>query len=195
MSILAYRYESLPPAMPQCVRRFYGSLKGEPTLGGLRLRLGELDLEVGEFSSLIRYRYEDDGILPDGSRLPDIPVMNLLLIRRELGKALAGKAIMDTGFDESLYANAELIEFLEGSNVLRTATLLSVGHEVGCEVFGLECHLADENFRPAYKIGEVSVYAPVNVDDLSEDVIVGRSIINVLKLQLNGHFLEVLGQP
>lgn len=75
---------------------------------------------------------------------------------------------------------------------MKTATLQSVGHEVECEVFGLECHLADENFRSAYKIGEVSVYAPVNVGDLSEDVIVGRTIINLLKLQLDGHFLEVL---
>lgn len=141
---------------------------------------------------MIKYRYEKDSILPDGSKLSGIPVLNLLLVRKELRRALAGKAMVDTGFDESLYANAELIEFLEGSKVLKTATLQSVGHDIECEVFGLECHLADENFRPAYKVGEVSVYAPVNVGDLSEDVIVGRTIINLLKLQLDGYFLEVL---
>lgn len=141
---------------------------------------------------MIRYRYEKDGILPDGSKVSDIPVMNLILVRRDLRRALAGRAIVDTGFDESLYANADVAKFLEGSRVLKMATLQSVGREIECEVFQLECHLADEDYRSVRKLDEVSMYVPENVDDLSDDVIVGRTILNLLKLHLTGRFLEVL---
>ena len=150
-------------------------------------------MEVGRSLSSIRYRYKEDGILPDGSRLADIPIMNLILVRRDLGKALAGEAIADTGFDESLYANIQLVEFLEGLRSTKTTTLQALGHEVACEVFKVECHLADDNLRPALNLQEVDVYTPTDVDDLSEDVIVGRTILNRLKLHLNGKFLQVLG--
>jgi predicted aspartyl protease len=118
--------------------------------------------------------------------------MNLTLVRRDLKKALAGDAIVDTGFDGSLYANIQLVEFLEGLRPIKTATLQALGHEVLCEVFKVECHLADDDLRPTLNLQEVEVYAPINVGDLSEDVIIGRAILNRLKLQLNGNFLQVL---
>jgi len=140
----------------------------------------------------MRYRYKEDGILPDGSRLVDIPIMNLILVRRDVKKALAGEAIVDTGFDESLYANIQLVEFLEGLRPIKTATLQTLGHEVSCEVFKVECYLSDDNLRPTLDLQEVEVYAPINVEDLSEDVIIGRTILNRLKLRLTGKFLQVL---
>jgi len=42
------------------------------------------------------------------------------------------------------------------------------------------------------KLDEVSMYVPENVYDLSDDVIVGRTILNLLKLQFTGRFLGVL---
>jgi len=149
-------------------------------------------LEIGGSSSWIRYRYKEDGILPDGSRLADIPIMNLTLVRRDVKKALAGEAIVDTGFDESLYANIQLVEFLEGLRPIKTATLQVLGHEISCEVFKVECHLANDDLKPTLNLQEVEVYTPLNIGDLSEDVIIGRAILNRLKLQLNGKFLQVL---
>jgi hypothetical protein len=140
----------------------------------------------------IRYPYKEDGILPDGSKLADIPIMKLILLRRDLKKALVGEAIADTGFDESLYANIQLVEFLAGLRSIRTSILRALGHEVTCEVFKIECYLADNNLKPALNLQEVEVYVPINVEDLSEDVIIDRVILNRLKLQLNGKFLQVL---
>lgn len=140
----------------------------------------------------MRYRYKADGILPDGSTLVDIPVMNIALIRRDVKKALAGEAIVDTGFDESLYANIQLVEFLEGLRPIKTATLQALGHEVPCEVFKVECYVADGDLKPAISLEDAEVYAPIDVEDLSEDVIIGRAILNRLKLQLNGRSLQVL---
>jgi hypothetical protein len=140
----------------------------------------------------IRYPYKEDGILPDGSKLADIPIMKLILLRRDLKKALVGEAIADTGFDESLYANIQLVEFLAGLRPIRTSILRALSHEVTCEVFKIECYLADNNLKPALNLQEVEVYVPINVEDLSEDVIIDRVILNRLKLQLNGKFLQVL---
>jgi hypothetical protein len=140
----------------------------------------------------IRYPYKEDGILPDGSKLADIPIMKLILLRRDLKKALVGEAIADTGFDESLYANIQLVEFLAGLRSIRTSILRALSHEVTCEVFKIECYLADNNLKPALNLQEVEVYVPINVEDLSEGVIIDRVILNRLKLQLNGKFLQVL---
>jgi len=141
-------------------------------------------LEIGGSSSSIRYRYEEDGILPDGSRLADIPIMNLTLVTRDVKKALAGEAIVDKVFDESLYANIQLVELLEGLRPIKTATLRALDHEISCEVFKVECYLADDDLRPTLNLQEVEVCAPINIGDLSEDVIVGMTILNRLKLQL-----------
>jgi len=118
--------------------------------------------------------------------------MKLILLRRDLKKALVGEAIADTGFDESLYANIQLVEFLAGLRPIRTSILRALSHEVTCEVFKIECYLADNNLKPALNLQEVEVYVPINVEDLSEDVIIDRVILNRLKLQLNGKFLQVL---
>lgn len=149
-------------------------------------------MEFGNSLNSIRYPYKEDGILPDGSKLADIPIMKLILLRRDLKKALVGEAIADTGFDESLYANIQLVEFLAGLRPIRTSILRALSHEVTCEVFKIECYLADNNLKPALNLQEVEVYVPINVEDLSEDVIIDRVILNRLKLQLNGKFLQVL---
>ena len=65
------------------------------------------------------YPYKEDGILPDRSKVPDIPIVNLLIIRKDLRQGLTGESIVDTGFDGAIYANLNLVEFLEGSRPTR----------------------------------------------------------------------------
>jgi len=138
------------------------------------------------------FAYKQDGILPDGSKVPDIPFLSLLIIRRDLKKALIAESIIDTGFDAAIYANLTLAEFLEGSRPIRTAALQAAGHSVECEVFTAECDVTDPRSKPVLSLGEVEVYCPVDPDDLSEDVIVGRAILNRLTLHLNGKLTKIL---
>ena len=56
-------------------------------------------------SASMKYRYREDGILLDGSKLPDIPSINLLFVRRDRRRGLMASAIVDTGFDASIYSN------------------------------------------------------------------------------------------
>jgi len=138
------------------------------------------------------FAYKQDGILPDGSKVPDIPYLNLLIVRRDLKKGLVGESIIDTGFDAGIYANLNLAEFLEGSRPTRTGSLQAAGHSVDCEIFTVECHVVDPHSKPLLSLGGVEVYCPVDPDELSEDVIVGRVILNQLTLHLNGKLVKVL---
>ncbi|MBS7622719.1 hypothetical protein KEJ39_03480, partial [Candidatus Bathyarchaeota archaeon] len=126
----------------------------------------------------MRYRYEEDGILPNGSTLPEIPVMNLVFVRRDVRRGLAGETVVDTGFDESIYANTQLAEFLEGSMPVKTADLQTLGHRIRCEVYKVECYLADADLKLSVQLREVDIHVPGQVGDPSEDVIVGRAILN-----------------
>lgn len=139
------------------------------------------------------YPYKKDGLLADGTRIPDIPVVSLLLVRRDLQRGLAGESIVDTGFDGTLYANLDLVEFLEGLRPKRTISYRAARHEIRCEVFEVECYLTDQMSRPILPLGAVEVSAPLHPDDLSEDVILGRVVMNRLRLELDGRYLKLLG--
>ena len=106
------------------------------------------------------YPYEEDGILPDGSKVPDIPVMNLLIVRKDRRKGLLGKSIVDTGFDAAIYANLNLAEFLEGATPKRTVPLQAAGRDVPCEVFDVECYIMNQDFKPVLSLGNVDAYCP-----------------------------------
>jgi len=138
------------------------------------------------------YPYREDGILPDGSKVPDIPFLNLLIVRRDLRKGLIGECIVDTGFDAGIYANLNLVEFLKGSWPIRTTSLHAAGRRVVCEIFEVECHLLDRHSKPLHRLGKVETYCPVDPLDLSEDVKVGRAILNGLRLELNGKMTKLL---
>ena len=137
------------------------------------------------------YPYRDDGVLPDGSRVPDIPILTLLIVRRDLRKGLIGEAIVDTGFDAGIYANLNLAEFLEGASPRTTTSLRAAGHTVSCEIFDVECHIVDQYSMPVLSLGRVAVFCPVDPIDLTEDVIMGRAILNRLKLELNGKLAKL----
>jgi hypothetical protein len=141
--------------------------------------------------SSTNYPYREDGILPDGSRVQDIPILTLLIVRRDLRKGLIGESIVDTGFDAGIYANLNLVEFLEGASPRRTTSLQAAGHSVSCEIFDVECHIVDQFSKPVLPLGRVEIFCPVDPIDLSEDVIVGRAILNRLKLELNGKLLKL----
>jgi len=134
----------------------------------------------------MNYPYKEDGILPDGSKVPNIPIISLLIVRRDLRRGLAGESIVDTGFDGGIYANLNLAEFLEGSTPTRTSTLQAAGRTVACEVFSVECHILDGQSKPVLSLGSVEAYCPVDPIDISEDVIVGRAILNRVRLELDG---------
>jgi len=125
-------------------------------------------------------------LLPDGSKVPDIPIMNLLIIRRDLKRGLLGESIVDTGFDAGIYANINLAEFLQGAKPKRTGSLQAAGREVTCEVFDVECHIVDRHSDPIFPLGKVDAYCPIDPVDLSEDVITGRAILNRVRLELDG---------
>lgn len=112
--------------------------------------------------------------------------MNLLFVRRDLKRGLVGESVIDTGFDAGVYADLNLVEFLEGSRPRRTASLQTAGHSVSCEVYEVECHITDQDSKPFLSLGRVEAYCPLDPVDLSEDVIVGRAILNRIRLDLNG---------
>ena len=143
-----------------------------------------------QFSASL-YPYKKNGILPDGLRIPDIPIMKLLFVRRDLKRGLVGESIIDTGFDAGVYADLNLVEFLEGSKPRRTTSLQAAGHSVSCEVYDVECHVADQDSKPVLSLGKVEAYCPIDLVDLSEDVIVGRAILNRIRLELNGRLTKL----
>ena len=140
----------------------------------------------------INYPYKEDGILPDGSKVPNIPIISLLIVRRDLRRGLAGESIVDTGFDGGIYANLNIAEFLEGSTPTRTSNLQAAGRTVACEVFSVECHILGGQSKPVLSLGLVDVYCPVDPIDISEDVIVGRAILNRMRLELNGKLTTLI---
>jgi hypothetical protein len=138
------------------------------------------------------YPYKEDGILPDGSKVPDIPVMNLLIVRKDRRKGLLGESIVDTGFDAAIYANLNLVEFLEGATPKRTTPLQAAGRDVICEVFDVECYIMNQDSKPVLPLGRVDAYCPIDPIDLCEDVILGRAILNRIRLELNGRVARLL---
>ena len=114
------------------------------------------------------------------------------MVRRDLKKGLIGESIIDTGFDGAIYANLKLAEFLEGIRPIRTSELQAAGHGIECEVFTVECHVVNMHSKTVLTLGRVEVYCPVDPIDLSEDVIVGRAILNRLTLHLDGKLTKVL---
>jgi hypothetical protein len=49
----------------------------------------------------------------------------------------------------------------------------------------------NRDFKPVLPLGVVDAYCPVDPIDLSEDVIIGRAILNRLRLQLNGQVAKL----
>ncbi len=141
-------------------------------------------------SRKFRYAYEVDGLDEQGERIPDVPVVYLVL-EADRGRA-RGPAVLDTGFDGGLYPSIEVVRILRG---MRPAAVRHLEHPlwgfVECEVYRVRASLASPDFTSVAPLGEVNVYTPTEPEFLSEEVLVGREVLNRLKVRLDGRWVEV----
>jgi len=141
-------------------------------------------------SKKFKYVYEQDGFDEEGLRIPDIPVIYLILETRR-GRA-RGPAILDTGFDGGIYPNIHVVRILRG---LTPIAVKRLDHPlygyVECEVYKAKIFLTTPNFTERVSLGEARIYTPTEPEYLSEDVLVGREVLNKLKIELNGRYVFV----
>jgi len=134
----------------------------------------------------IIFPYQIDGYDSSGKKIPDIPIIYLLL-KSPTGKKISGPAIIDTGFDGSLFANDALVLFLSDLPKENEKIIGGFGsNEFICELFKIQAYLADNNTKIIKDLGQILVYVPIQIDYLSEYVIIGRELLNRLNICLNG---------
>ena len=100
-------------------------------------------------------------------------------------------AVVDTGFDASIYSNMTLAEVLEGMLPVKIRQLEVPGHTIRSELFEVECHLCDSEWKPALKLGEVGVLVPVEPADVTPDVLIGRELLNKVRMELDGKHVQI----
>ena len=137
-----------------------------------------------------RYAYEPDGLDEEGIKIPDVPVIYLVL-QTNRGKA-RGPAVLDTGFDGGIYPNIQVVHILEGMKplVLKRLEHPIYGY-VECEIYKAKAFLSTPNFTQTISIGEVKVYVPTEPEYLTDEVLVGREILNNLKIELDGQYVTI----
>mgnify|MGYP000347785275 CR=1 FL=1 len=136
------------------------------------------------------YPYVEDGYAAHGEKIPDIPVVYLTLkVSRFTAR---GPAIIDTGFDGGLYPNIKVVRILKG---MRPAAVKRLEHPlwgfVECEVYRVRASIASPDFTNVAPLGEVNVYTPTEPEFLSEEVLVGREILNKLRVRLDGWWVQI----
>ncbi|MEM2941281.1 MAG: hypothetical protein QW304_07030 [Thermoproteota archaeon] len=134
----------------------------------------------------ISFKYHEDGLLSNGFKLPDIPMMSLLIARHDLRKAAIVEGLVDTGFDGAIYSNFELAEFLLNLKPVVIRQMESPGHLIKGEVFELPVFLISEEADRRIDLGLNEIFVPLSATDLTEDIVIGRKILNKLKIFLNG---------
>lgn len=137
----------------------------------------------------LEYDYLEDGISRAGRKIPDVPVMEIMLYDKQRKKGVRGPAIVDTGFDGGVYANLTVAAFLEGCKPLAEEVIEAPGHLIRCEVFKASCRLVGQ-LSNGVEVGEVEVQVPTEPTDLSGDVLIGRILLNRLQMFLNGKRLR-----
>jgi len=140
--------------------------------------------------SYIEYRYLEDGVTATGSKIPDLPIVNLVLRVTGRNQALSGPALVDTGFDGGIYANLTIASYLEGLEPGSSERLGTPGHTIECEVYEASCYFQGPQEKKI-DLGRVNVHIPTDPDDLTENVLVGREVINLLEMRLDGRKLRV----
>lgn len=141
-------------------------------------------------SKKLRYLYEANGINEYGSAIPDIPVVYLLL-ESSRGRAW-GPAVVDTGFDGGVYPNSKVVRILRG---LRPIQLKHLEHpllgRIQAEVYKARCSLVSPDLSVVEPMGEIEIYVPTEPEFLGEEVLVGRELLNKLRITLDGRWVEV----
>jgi len=137
----------------------------------------------------VRYAYERDGVDSEGERIPDIPVVTIML--EVEGRRGRGPAVVDTGFDGGVYPNLEVVRLFRGLKPMRVKYLESPLYgRVACEVYVARLSLLEPG-GGWVGLGECRVYIPVEPELLSEEVLLGREVLNRLVLALDGRVVEV----
>lgn len=143
----------------------------------------------------LRHRYAENGLTSAGRRIPDLPVVKLMLLRRDVKLRATGLAIIDTGFDGGVLPNIQLLTFFEGSTPRYIEKLAGpLGGTVDCEVFEVEGSLLSEDRKSALRLGKLNAYIPVEPEYLSNEVLLGREVLNTLGIRLNGKLADIV-QP
>ncbi|MFQ6074622.1 MAG: hypothetical protein ACE5Z5_00610 [Candidatus Bathyarchaeia archaeon] len=148
----------------------------------------------GESLTYLEYEYVEGGVSRAGRKIPDVPVMEIMLYDERRKKGVRGPAIVDTGFDGGVYANLTVATFLEGYKAVAEEVIEAPGHLIRCEVFRASCRLLYPSGN-GVGVGEVEVHVPTEPMDLSGDVLVGRILLNKLQMSLNGKRLRARPNP
>lgn len=136
--------------------------------------------------SKISYDYHSDGFDRSGGKIPDFPILNLLLEKPNSEK-ISGPAIIDTGFDGSLFANEALTFFLADIPKENEKLIGGFGtSEFTCELFKIKASIVDSNRKIVNSLGQILVLVPTDLNYLSDYVIIGRELINTIKICLDG---------
>ena len=136
------------------------------------------------------YRYVTDGLDENGEKIPDIPVIYVILETMR-GRA-RGPAILDTGFDGGIYPNIQVIQILEGLKPIKIKRLENPLYEpVTCEIFKAKLSIYDPFTNQSLPMGLVNIYVPTEPEYLSNEVLLGKEILNKLTVELNGEWVKV----
>jgi hypothetical protein len=125
----------------------------------------------------------------EGEGVPDIPIIYVVL---EIGnKRVGGPAILDTGFDGGVYPNQILSRFLASTTPKKKEILEDTSGEIECNIIelGAEIFHPESDFRKG--IGRVKIYLPIKDENLTQDVVVGREILNKLDIRLDGTTVRI----
>jgi len=140
----------------------------------------------------LKYKYSFDSISYSGAKIPEVPVVYLTLRRKDKRMRASGTAIVDTGFDGGVYPNLQLLKFFEGlkpSSVERLGTPLE--ETINCEVYRVAGKLIPTDSSLEIDLEEVNVYIPVDPAYIGEETLIGREILNRLRIRLDGIHTEL----
>ena len=130
-----------------------------------------------------------------GNGIPDIPVIYIALHIEN--RRVGGPALVDTGFDGGIYPNEYLYDYLSKFELKsdKEETLIDVTGKINCKILYVTAEIFDPDSDLRYNLGKVKVYLPESREYISDNVIVGREIINNLDIRLNGkdRTLKILG--
>lgn len=137
-----------------------------------------------------KFKYFADGFDEDGESIPDVPVI-YLLVETKVGRAI-GPAVIDTGFDGGIYPNISIIRIFRGLKPVKIKRIENPLYgPVSCEIFRARVKIAKVENRNLMDIGPVNIYIPMEPEFISDEVLVGREILNKIKVCLDGVWTEI----
>ena len=150
--------------------------------------------------SEILYPYVENGLSYKGSKIPDVPVFYLSIKREERVHELAGRAIVDTGFDGGILPNENIILYFEGIDPDDHDEIEVFGQIVPVELYIVDAWLVREaEGKPTkeklLQLRPIRVFIPTRPEFISEEVLIGREALNNIAFCLNGKLSKIEGRP